>query len=540
MSLLLDHVAKSLRWPPYHPVTSDPAGPRTPDPGPRTEQPRLLLIGTATDHWSSAQVAELAADREVAEALSEVYACAVADVAEEPALAILAQQALGVFAEASGWPCWLVCTPEGRPFGASPWRPVRDRERTTGLARVLLDAAEAWHTREEDCRADAARFARLRATLLAPAEGKPLRPALTLEAVEAAAMEAADPLEGGFGPAPRLNDAELLSFLLQRCARPDAPLGLVQQVERTLVARLASGVHEHLRGGFTRGSADTAGREPFHDLRLTDQARLAVVLHRAATVLGQPMLVDSARRVVARVVADLHLGGGRFAHGLHADAPAKAGMWEDGAHRRWTEVQVADLVGSEGGKLLAERFGLGEDSSVPVLSATSPDHRRLGELAARWAMAAAERPAPRRDERVLPAEQGQWLYALATLADPATADLQTQAAEVCRTIPAPDPLAAAWLARGLLAHGDRPAAEIQAKAAFAAIDAQGRVRLDAETVSDADTPDGPGGPGLLALLAIEVGQPEVAHRLVDAHRDRLRQAPLALASLAEALGRLTD
>ena len=524
MSLFLAHAAAALGWPRVTPAV--------------TERPRLVLFGTATDHWSSALVAELAADREVAEALTEVYACAVADVAEEPALAVLAQQALGIFAEASGWPCLLVMTPEGAPFGASPWRPVRDRERTAGLARVLLEAAEAWHTREEDCRADAQRFARLRAGLLAPAEGRPLRPNLALEAVEAAAMEAADPLEGGFGPAPRLNDAELLSFLLTRCARSDAPLGLTQQVERTLVARLASGVHEHLRGGFTRGSADSAGREPFHDLRLTDQARLAVVLHRAATVLGQPMLTEAAHRVVARVLADLHLGDGAFAHGLHADAPAAAGAWEDGAHRRWTEAQVADVVGSEGARILAERFGLGETSAVPVLSATTPDHRRLGEVAARWAAAAAERPAPRRDERVLAIEQGQWLWALATLNVPGTEALTAQAAAVCRRQEPTDPLAAAWLARGLLAHGDRPAAEAFAARAFAAVDAHGHVRLASDTLSDTDTADGPGGAGLLALLALDLGRTEDARRLIDAHRDRLRQAPLAMASLAEALERL--
>ena len=521
MSLFLDHAAAALGWPRATQAVAD--------------RPRLLLLGTATDHWSSGLVAELAADREVAEALGEVYACAVADVAEVPALAVLAQQALGIFAEASGWPCLLVTTPEGAPFGASPWRPVRDRERTAGLARVLLEAAEAWHTREEDCRADAQRFARLRAGLLAPAEGRPLRPALALEAVEAAAMEAADPLEGGFGPAPRLTDAELLAFLLRRCARPDAPLGLVQQVERTLVARLASGVHEHLRGGFTRGSADTAGREPFHDLRLTDQARLVVVLHRAAGILDQPMLRDTAVRIVARVSADLHLGEGRFAHGLHADAPSAADRWEDGAHRRWTEAQVADVVGSEGARLLTERFGLGAEPAVPVLSATSPDHRRLGEVAARWTAAAAERPAPRRDERVLPAEQGQWLWALATLRVPGTEDLVAATAAACRAYDPTDPLAAAWLARGLMAAGDRPAAEVLAQRAFAAIDAAGRVRLSVDTVSDADTPDGPGGAGLVALLALDLGHRDVAERLVEAHRDRLRQAPLAMASLAEAL-----
>ena len=59
-----------------------------------------------------------------------------------------------------------------------------------------------------------------------------------------------------------------------------------------------------------------------------------------------------------------------------------------------------------------------------------------------------------------------------------------------------------------------------------------------ETLSDTDTAEGPGGAGLLALLALDLGRPEDARRLIDAHRDRLRQAPLAMASLAEGLERL--
>ncbi len=191
---------------------------------PSDGRPRLVFAGSALDHWSSALAAALNAEAELAAAVNELFTCVVLDVAADPAAAAQIQHALHVTVGASGWPVLAVCTPAGEPFGALPWRPIHE------VAQVLLQAAEAWHTRPADCRADAARIAAAWQEIHLPGAGRPLRPALLLDAAEAAAMEIADTLEGGFGPAPRTAEPALWSFLIRRAAREDAPLALLQQV----------------------------------------------------------------------------------------------------------------------------------------------------------------------------------------------------------------------------------------------------------------------------------------------------------------------
>ena len=218
-------------------LRADPSDPR----------PQLLLVGTALDHWSSRLVAELNAAPELSGALAELFSCVVVDAALEPQLAALAQHALRLTNGEAGYPVLVVCTPHGQPFGALPWRPIGD------LATRLLAAAEAWHLQRADCLADAARIARAWEALRQPPSGKPVQPTLLLEAAEAAAIAAADPLEGGFGPPPRIVEPALWEFLIARAARPDAPFALQAQVERSLTALVAGQLHDHLGGGFFAG-----------------------------------------------------------------------------------------------------------------------------------------------------------------------------------------------------------------------------------------------------------------------------------------------
>ncbi len=484
-------------------------------------RPLLLLVGTALDHWSSRLAAELAAEAGLASALAEVFRCVALDAAAEPAIAARVQRVLQLTAGATGWPAVAVGLPDGRLFGALAWRPLSE------LAHLLLQAATAWHERPADCRSDAAHLAAAEAQLVAPAVGRPLTPELMLDGAESAANEAADTLAGGFGPPPRTAEPALWSFLIARAGRAEAPLALGRQVERSLAAWCAGAAHDHFGGGFFRGCADAGWREPFGEKRLADQAHAALLLLDAADRLGgtgAELWRGLAERTLGFAIAALRRPDGAYAHGFHADSPTAPGRWEDGAVARWTEAQVAEVVGAEGARLVARRFGLGSEPAVPAAGEALPtaEARRLPELVQRLAVARGERPQPRRDDTAYPAEQGLIAVALER------AGLGEHLPPLAGTDP--------WTGRALAARWRRTGvAEPRALA------------IAGEDLLDALDPLGDLAPAAvlghlrLDLYAItgETRWRESAFFLVDRARDRLRAAPLAHAGLLSVLDRLS-
>ena len=489
-------------------------------------RPRLVFVGEALDHWSSALAANLQADVALRTALGEVFVCLAVDAAAEPEAAARMQHALHVTTGTSGWPLLALCTPAKAPFGATPWRRAHD------LAHLLLQAAEAWHQRPDDCLADAQRIAASMQALRAPpaSTAKPLRAALLLDAAEAAAMDAADTLEGGFGPPPRTAEPALWSFLVARAGRSEAPLSLTKQIERSLAAVAAGAAHDHLAGGFFHGCDDAAWRQPRCAKRLTDQAHIALLLLDAAESLQRPLWRDLALRALTFAAHALRHDDGAFAHGLHADSPTAPGRWEDGAVYRWSTTQVAAIIGDEGAQLVAQRFGLpAEADEAGYLSVgaalTTSQQARLPALIQRLAVARSERPQPRRDSAVYAVEQAQMAYALERaglfeLADGVLPHLTDNDPWTGRALAArwrrtgtPEPRALAIAEQELVDAVD-PAGGLSAAAVL------GHLRLD------------------LATITGDASWRERAVAQVEYARERLRAAPLACAGMLGVLERM--
>lgn len=497
------------------------------------QRPRLVLVGDALDHWSSALAATLNADVALSTALAEVFMCIGVDAAAEPAVAAQLQHALQLTSGTSGLPLIAVCTPNREPYGATPWRRAHD------LAHLLLQAAEAWHQRPADCMADAQRIvaAARMLRLPAPATSKPVRATLLLDAAESAAIEAADSLEGGFGPAPRTAEPALWNFLIARAARSEAPLSLTKQVEHSLTALAAGAAHDHLAGGFFHGCEDAAWRIPRCAKRLTDQAQIALMLLDAAADLSLPLSYPPAQsvwyelalRTLAFAVDALRLPDGSFAHGLHADSATGPGRWESGAVYRWSTTQVAHIVGGDGARLIAQRFGLpAEEDEAGYLAVgaalTAGEQTRMPAFIQRLHTARNERPQPRRDASVYAHEQAQIAFACERAGLTAFAD------DLLPHLTGDDP----WTGRALAARWLRTKAPEPRALAIAARDNEddldpaggvapsavlGHLRLDLAALT---------GDSTWRLRALEI---------VERARDRLRAAPLACAGLLGVLER---
>ncbi|MBA3684074.1 MAG: DUF255 domain-containing protein, partial [Planctomycetes bacterium] len=102
----------------------------------RRDLPILVFCGAALDHWSAAMAAELIGDAQACAMIDALFVPVMAEPWAEPALAASVQRALALICDSSGWPACALLLPDGRAFGACPFRPLRDRDGQIGLARI--------------------------------------------------------------------------------------------------------------------------------------------------------------------------------------------------------------------------------------------------------------------------------------------------------------------------------------------------------------------------------------------------------------------
>ena len=79
---------------------------------------------------------------------------------------------------------------------------------------------------------------------------------LVRDSAEAAVLEQADTLNGGFGPMPHYWQPGLWDFVAQRLGQDNCPKTLRTQAEKTMLASLTGASWDQLQGGVFRAAAN--------------------------------------------------------------------------------------------------------------------------------------------------------------------------------------------------------------------------------------------------------------------------------------------
>lgn len=530
-------------------------------------RPLIIFCGEAGDHWSGVLASELIADPEVCAFLDATFIPVACERSQHPGLAARCQEVLALTANSSGFPVVAFATPDGDIFGAVPWRPIRDREQQVGLARMALQVAELWAEQPDAISADAEQVQRalIHAQQSLTTSSATLKPTLILDAIDGALAEAGDSLEGGFGPAPRALGHSAIRYLAQRCLRDDAALQLQKLLERTALAWTHGAACDQLAGGFHRGSADASWRQPFFDQRLIDQAHISLALYASANVFQRPTFQIAADRCLRWTVDHLRRDDGWYATGYHASARLSDSSSAitstntdntatDGAYHTWTIAEIEAVVGGKAADLIAERFDFAGAPSLdgrhPLAVRAPINDQEAPALAAalqRLAVARAERPQPRRDNRRDRRGNGVLLAALSASQDP---DLRAAGAALCAVIVASEPHAetagdGAAIASGLLTWNaeQRPTALHWLATDDQYIGDDGRMRADNDPLLNpaplaaSDDDRGLSPAALYAEACLACGLRDRALAIIQAHRGELRHGANAC-GLALTLDRL--
>src|SRR5689334_1371382 len=216
---LLQHAHNPVDWYPWGDEAFEKA---------RSEnKPVLLSIGYSACHWCQVMAHESFENNDIAELMNENFVNIKVDREERPDLDQIYMNAVQMMTHHGGWPMTVFLTPAGIPFYGGTYFPPEDRYNMPGFPHVLLSVAEAYRERPEDIdRTTESLLQELRRVNLSEAEYEVIQPEL-LEAAYRGIGKNYDPVEGGFGSAPKFPPAMTLEFLLRTYHRS----GAVQALE---------------------------------------------------------------------------------------------------------------------------------------------------------------------------------------------------------------------------------------------------------------------------------------------------------------------
>ena len=387
------------------------------------DRPILLSIGYSSCHWCHVMAHESFEDEATAAVMNELFVCVKVDREERPDVDALYMQATLSLAGQGGWPMTVFLTPDGRPFYAGTYFPPTARGGLPAFPDLCRAIAGAYRNRRDDVEGQAAEVARRLGTAAArPPSEEPLETQILDDAVVGLAR-IFDPVEGGFGGAPKFPPSLALEFLLLRLWRRPEDLHAREMVELTLGTMAAGGVYDQVGGGFHRYSVDGHWLVPHFEKMLYDNALLARDYALAHRVTGAPEHRRVAEETLDYLLREMRRPDGGFAAAQDADSPGG-----EGAFFVWTPDDLARLLTPEQARAVTVRYGVRPEgnfegaSILHVVAPISEVEREVGPEAAallaeaRAALYAArsERPAPARDDKVVAAWNG---LAIAAFAD---------------------------------------------------------------------------------------------------------------------------
>jgi uncharacterized protein len=388
----------------------------------RRDVPVMLSVGYAACHWCHVMAHESFEDPETARLLNEHMVAVKVDREERPDVDSVYMTATQAMTGQGGWPMTVFMTPAKEPFFAGTYFP-RDRFR-----QLILGVAQAWRDQRDGVTGQARHIATalaenqtaitqaLRGAVPAgPGESGTRFREVTRASVSALERDF-DPVDGGFGRAPKFPPSMVLEFLLRYHHRTKDPVAL-RMAEGTCEAMARGGLYDQLLGGFARYSTDDAWVVPHFEKMLYDNALLARVYLNLWRATGSELARRVALETCTWMVHDLRTPDGGLAASLDADSEG-----EEGKFYVWRPAELTALLGPDDGAFAVRVFGVTEagtfehGASVLQRRIDPDDPERFARVQRALLAAREQRVHPGRDDKVVAAWNGLAISALAECA----------------------------------------------------------------------------------------------------------------------------
>jgi uncharacterized protein YyaL (SSP411 family) len=401
----------------HNPVDWYPWGPEALERAQSENRPILLSIGYAACHWCHVMAHESFENPAIAAQMNRDFVCIKVDREERPDLDAIYMQAVQALNNGQGgWPMTVFLTPSGSPFWGGTYFPPTDRRGMPGFPRVLTALADAWRTRREEVLATGQELdTQLRQGLLAGQQSAGPLDAGILDAAARGLLAQVDPVNGGFGSAPKFPQPMAIEVLLRQWHRTGDEPAQAAAIE-ALRAMAGGGIYDHLAGGFHRYSVDARWLIPHFEKMLYDNAQLARAYVLGYQVTGEPGLRAVASAILDYLLRDMADPAGGFYSTEDADSEG-----EEGKFYVWNRTQLIDALGPADGRAFADAFDVSEAGTFEHgLSVLHPITSQAPALLERFGPVLREvrgrRVRPGRDDKIITAWNGLVLRTLAEAA----------------------------------------------------------------------------------------------------------------------------
>ncbi|MGZ4808800.1 MAG: thioredoxin domain-containing protein [Thermoanaerobaculia bacterium] len=318
------------------------------------DKPVFLSIGYSACHWCHVMERESFENEALAEQLNRDFVSIKVDREERPDIDSIYMEAVQMMTGHGGWPMSMFLTPDARPFYGGTYFPPDERHGMPSFRRVLMHVSDAYRTRKKDV--DAA------ATEIQQAIGRTLTTAHSTVSVDRHALDRAaariaqnyDPVNGGFGGAPKFPPSMALDFLMQVAYR-SRDRELRDIITTTLTKMARGGMYDQVGGGFHRYSVDARWLVPHFEKMLYDNALLARLYVRAWQWTKDPFFAQIANETLGFVQRELTAEDGGFYSTLDADSEG-----EEGKFFVWSRAEVMEILGGEEGRVFSALYDITE------------------------------------------------------------------------------------------------------------------------------------------------------------------------------------
>nr|WP_319375632.1 thioredoxin domain-containing protein [uncultured Methanoregula sp.] len=390
----------------------------------RENKPVFLSIGYATCHWCHVMAHESFENPAIAAILNRDYVCIKVDREERPDIDSIYMGVCQLMTGHGGWPLSVFLMPDKKPFFAGTYYPPTGRFGMTGFSDLLSSITRLWTGQRETLLSSADKILSALESREDGQQAADLVDPSLIDAGYTALAAAFDPVNGGFGRAPKFPTPPMLLFLLRYHKRTKNNAAL-RMAETTLKAMRRGGICDQLGGGFHRYSVDERWLVPHFEKMLYDQALLLMVYTEAALLTRDPLYRRTAEEITGYILEELADGDGAFISAEDADSPGG-----EGAFYLWTSDEIISVLGEEDARLALQVYPLvipgdpagnvhSAKAGILTLAAerlpgtAGPDLRKIESIRSRLLAARAKRDRPSRDTKILADNNGLCIAALA-------------------------------------------------------------------------------------------------------------------------------
>ncbi|MCM0606664.1 MAG: thioredoxin domain-containing protein [Xanthomonadaceae bacterium] len=229
-----------------------------------------LSVGYSSCHWCHVMAHECFENPAIAQLMNERFINIKVDREERPDIDAIYQNVAQIFTRGGGWPLTVFMLPDGRPVYGGTYFPPEDKYGRPGFPRVLMMLSEMWDSKNGEILDNAKNVNEVMSKLIKDSDESVAIADQSMGEVLTHARDyfekVHDPVNGGFGQAPKFPNTMGLTFMWRS--------GAHKPVIQSILSMINGGVFDQLGGGFHRYSVDETWSVPHFEKMLYDQALL--------------------------------------------------------------------------------------------------------------------------------------------------------------------------------------------------------------------------------------------------------------------------